>query len=43
MLLGSIFYMTHRLTYPPDAIGHEINLEHETKLAHIAKPPTQST
>ena len=41
MLLGSIVYMSRRLTRPPDAGGHAIDLEHEMKLAHIDKTSTQ--
>ncbi len=42
VLLGSIFYMSRRLTRRPDSSGREINLEHELKLAHISKKTSQT-
>jgi putative transposase len=43
MLLGSIFYLTRRLTRPPDYSVPEINMAHELKLSHIRKKTTQVT
>ncbi len=43
MLLGSIFYLTRRLTRQPDAGGHEIRLEYELKLAYTNKTTPQIT
>jgi len=43
LMLGSIYYLSRRLTKPPSGRTHEISELHEMKLAHITKPPTQTT
>ena len=43
LMLGSIDYLSRRLTKPPAICTHEISDANETKLAHINKDPPQIT
>jgi len=42
-MLGSIYYLSRRLTKSPDAQGIEICQECDKRIAKIAKKQTQTT